>query len=807
MPKTRIRSIFICLLGALTTLSSSSVSVQANDEGSDQNVLSVDNAESLAIAISEVARRRESGNSEKLTIEFTQGIYQLSEPILLTPELIGNGLTLSADPKKPAIVSGGRRLKQVSQTGDELRYQIPDGWRAKGIPRCLFVDGRWSAPARHPNQGYHRIVAAAEDRRTGVFVDPANLPASWKPTKQDTSFKGDMVLLHDWSSSRLPIESLDSSNGQLQMIGPMGAAADHYAIDHFEKQPRYFLEGHPAFADQPGEWYVDEKSDQVVFKVDSNFIPNEVIFPWLDQLVVATGSNEELARHLVIRGLQFCHTRFPCPPGGYAGVQAAAIESRNADGSRTSSLRKHIGGAVVLEHAGNCQILNCRFHNLGNTGLWVGKGTKNCRIFRCRFHDLGGNGINLGDTSQSDTASGLLVTECGVSDVGRILPGAVGIWAGIVQGVSILNNHVHDCPYTGISIGWKWDDSETPAGDNRVVDNRIEFVMQTLSDGGGIYTLGRQPGSVLGGNQISDVPLNAGRAESNGIFMDQGSSGFTVENNVIRRIDRSPIRFHQCRENLVRNNRWEVASDSTPALKFNNTKPENITSSENEIIPTQKSIYLIGNSLTWDTVPTRLDERVHFHVDCGKNLLYIRDNPKSPCVDASRLWPKALRTAQYDWVSVQPHYGTSIDENVEVIAGWVAMQDKAVFVIHTGWARHETLIVESKNSDLTGLMVHSIAHYEELLSRLRKRFPDREFKRTKAVDHLMEIQADIESGTAPFESIDQIYRDVIHMKINEGRYLMHNAMRAALGQARSNTGHEQMDPKMQAYLNQVLDGA
>jgi hypothetical protein len=57
--------------------------------------------------------------------------------------------------------------------------------------------------------------------------------------------------------------------------------------------------------------------------------------------------------------------------------------------------------------------------------------------------------------------------------------------------------------------------------------------VQVLSDGGGIYTLGCQPGTQLRGNLIHDVPLNAGRAESNGMFLDEGSDGITIQGNAI----------------------------------------------------------------------------------------------------------------------------------------------------------------------------------------------------------------------------------------------------------------------------------
>ena len=53
-----------------------------------------------------------------------------------------------------------------------------------------------------------------------------------------------------------------------------------------------------------------------------------------------------------------------------------------------------------------------------------------------------------------------------------------------------------------------------------------------------------------------------------------------------------------------------------------------------EAAPTKdtRSYYLIGNSLTWDTVPAWMDGDVQWHVDCGKSLPFIHANPDEPCV-------------------------------------------------------------------------------------------------------------------------------------------------------------------------------
>jgi hypothetical protein len=219
----------------------------------------------------------------------------------------------------------------------------------------------------------------------------------------------------------------------------------------------------------------------------------------------------------------------------------------------------------------------------------------------------------------------------------------------------------------------------------------------------------------------------------------------------------------------------------------------------------EKSYYLIGNSLTWDTVPSRLDGDVQWHVDCGKSLPWMFDDPAKPCVKTSTLWPQGLKAKQYDFVSVQPHYGSTLEQDVRVISAWLKMQPKAVFIIHTGWAHHAKRDSEYANKDATGKMQHSPVYIQVLLAELRKQHPDRVFRQTHAIDLLAKIANDVAHGKSPFVDVADLHRDAIHMKLESGRYLMHNAMRHALGQPTSSKGFEKLDSKIKQYLDGVLN--
>ncbi len=236
-----------------------------------------------------------------------------------------------------------------------------------------------------------------------------------------------------------------------------------------------------------------------------------------------------------------------------------------------------------------------RFENLGGSGIWLGTGCENCTIENSRFTDISGNGIMIGEgrdrevngekwykAAPEQVALGNTIKNSLVTGCGKQFFGAVGIWCGLTAETTIEGNEIHDLPYSGISIGWMWSPEPTPCRENVIEGNHIHHIMQILSDGGGIYMLGLQPGSKIVKNRIHDVKINAGRAESNGMFLDEGTTDVVIAKNLIYNIAKSPLRFHRATTNLVKNNNL-FCRDENPPIRYNVTKEEDIKKVKNKV--------------------------------------------------------------------------------------------------------------------------------------------------------------------------------------------------------------------------------
>jgi hypothetical protein len=552
----------------------------------DQPVASLHRAQELA---REALRRTAE---EPLTVTLEPGVYRLSEALLFTPEDGGSesrSVTWQAAAPGTVRISGGVLLTgwQVGTDG-VWQLKLPDAFPGPAGFRELFINGERRPRARHPNDGYFRIVEAAADRRTGFEFAPGDVVAV--PDIEQV----ELVFLHDWSVSRIRLLGIDAESNTLTTANPIGANASHYAIDHFEKHPRYYLENSRRYLDQPGEWHLDARARTVTYLPLPGESPEsvEVVVPQVERLVEVRGEPGRPVQNLHFVGLHFEHCAWTLPRNGYAEGQANFHEPRT---ETQGILREIIPAAIHFELAEGCSVRDSQLAHLGGCGLWFGSRCHNNALVNTRVTDLSGNGVLVGEGSgrlvngkqwwqaaPDEAARHNLIRDCTIERCGRQFFGAVGVWVGFTCGTRILHNEIRHLPYTGVSLGWMWNPTPTPNRENLVEANHIHHVMQVLSDGAGIYTLGRQPGTVLRRNLIHDVPLNAGRAESNGMFLDEGTTDIVIEENAIWNIERSPLRFHKASTNRVRNNLLVVRGD-LPHIRYNNTRPEDIRQEGNTL--------------------------------------------------------------------------------------------------------------------------------------------------------------------------------------------------------------------------------
>ena len=530
-------------------------------------VIPVSSATDLAHAQRRVRRALAEHAGRDVEVRIRPGVYRLSAPLKFGPKDGGGPdrrVTYRADGGK-VVVSGGYVIggwrPEPSRKG-VWTADLPKSPAGAWGFRDLFVSGRRAVRARTPNAApgdkgaYVRLAGVHRDKANTVFqlTLPKGLVRAWRNVADV-----EIVIHGNWAINRKKLASADPGKSQITLARPHASA-----IPWNRPTPgRWcYLENALEMLDTPGEWYLDRKAGRIYYRPrdGEEMTKAVVVAPVLERLIEVTAPPGQCVRNLHFEGLSLEHCHWPLPAGGYHGVQACRYLTAGRDRRDWATLEP----AIVFTRARDCSVTDGQIARLGGSGIFLNQGCVNCRIEGNAVFDIAANGVMVDGTNDENlTPKNCRIANNYVHHTGVEYFGSCGIWVAFAEGTQIAHNLVHDTPYTGLSVGWSWNTTPTACKRNLIENNHIHDVMKKLADGGCIYTLGLQPGTVLRGNHLHGVHRSArthGGAPNNGIFFDQGSKAYHVERNVIYGAHGGSIRFNQCRRE------WLTWKDNVFAL-------------------------------------------------------------------------------------------------------------------------------------------------------------------------------------------------------------------------------------------------
>ncbi len=524
-------------------------------------------------SLSEILENAAASGEKYIKLE---GEFRLYRPVKIGSSL--GGATIDGGGK--TVVSGGELLTGWVRDGKFLKT------KAENV-EALFVNG---VRANAAQDGF--CFFNSQYGRNSFVVRNADIK-SLDGVPQNKISNSYLDLYSVWMNARCKILRLERNPDGLTTTvfveNPFAASfttndlppVEHkysmnFILSKWDKNMRFRVSNAFAALDEEGEFYFDAADKTLWYYPRNGETPENIraVSPKLSRLFDISGeSAEKPVRNLTIKGITFEHCgHFPTPDWRQSPQAAFSVR-----------------GAVFVQNAENFAFLNNTVRYTNNYGLELKNGVNGAIVEGNEFFDNGCGGVRIGDApnpklSKNDISRNIAVRDNIIYRYGRYDKAGVGVLYLDVHDISVEHNTIFDGFYTGVSGGWTWGFAPANTGNNRIVGNRIFNIgFGVLCDMGGIYTLGEHFGSVISGNHINGVYRH--RYGGWGIYNDEGSRGFVVENNYVHDVAEDSYHQHYGKNNTVRNNVFVCGGTSQIALsRLGEKYPDELVFERNVVV-------------------------------------------------------------------------------------------------------------------------------------------------------------------------------------------------------------------------------